>query len=82
MLTRSEPDTQRAAPEVFACPLRWIRLQTYCRLSGDTSDAVHSRRRKRKWIDGVHCRVGPDDHLWINPEEVNRWIEQHPLNDQ
>jgi hypothetical protein len=57
------------------CPLNWIRLAKYCELSGDSSDAVHARRRKRQWTDGKHCRIGPDGNLWINPEEVNKWVE-------
>lgn len=64
------------ATPVFVNPLRWVRLAIYCQLSGDSADAVHARRRKRQWLDGVHCRVGPDGNLWVNPEEVNRWIEQ------
>lgn len=72
-------------PTVYLSPLRWLRLATYCQLSGDTADAVHARRRKRQWTDGVQCRVGPDGNLWVCPEEVNKWIEsssppspQHP----
>lgn len=63
----------------FTNPLRWVRLSVYCHLSGDSVDAVHARRRKRQWTDGVQCRLGPDGNLWVNPEEVNRWIEQRPL---
>lgn len=60
---------------VYRSPLNWIRLAKYCELSGDSSDAVHARRRKRQWTDGLHCRVGPDGNLWVNPEEVNKWVE-------
>lgn len=60
---------------IYTSPLRWIRLATYCRLSGDSADAVHARRRKRQWVDGLHCRVGPDGNLWVNPEEINKWVE-------
>ena len=63
---------------VYATPLRWIRLAAYCELSGDSADAVHARRRKKQWVDGVHCRIGPDGNLWVCPEEVNRWVEQGP----
>lgn len=59
----------------YISPLRWVRLAVYCQISGDTADAVHARRRKRQWIDGVQCRVGPDGNLWVNPGEVNKWIE-------
>lgn len=59
----------------YVSPLNWIKLNKYCEMSGDTPDAVHARRRKKQWEDGVHCRVGPDGNLWINPAEVNKWIE-------
>lgn len=61
--------------DALAPPIKWIRLPKYCELTGDTSDAVHARRRKRHWIDGVQCRIGPDGNLWIDPQEVTRWVE-------
>lgn len=54
---------------------RWVRLSRYCEVTGDTPGAVHARRRKRQWIDGVHCIVGQDGNLWVSPEEVNKWLE-------
>jgi hypothetical protein len=57
---------------------RWIRLAKHCEETGDTPDAVHARRRKRVWIDGVQCRLGPDGNLYINPEEYNAWVESQP----
>jgi len=62
----------------FISPMRWIRVATYCKITGDSTDAVHARRRKRQWTDGVHCKIGPDGNLWVNPEAVNQWIEQSP----
>lgn len=59
----------------YLSPLHWIRLAKYCEMTGDTPDAVHARRRKKQWVDGVHCRLAPDGNLWVNPEEVNRWVE-------
>lgn len=58
-------------------PKNWIRLAKYCDNTGDSPDAVHARRRKRQWTDGLHCKIGPDGNLWVCPEEVNRWIENH-----
>jgi hypothetical protein len=55
---------------------RWVRLAKHCEITGDTSDAVHARRRKRVWTDGVQCKVADDGNLYINPEEWNRWIER------
>jgi hypothetical protein len=57
---------------------RWVRLGLHCSNTGDTPDAVHARRRKRQWQDGVHCRIGPDGNLYVSPEEYNKWVEgQH-----
>jgi hypothetical protein len=54
---------------------RWVKLTKHCAATGDTPDAVHARRRKRVWKDGVQCRLGPDGNLYVNPEEYNKWIE-------
>jgi hypothetical protein len=55
---------------------KWVRLKRYCELTGDTPDAVHARRKRGIWIDGVQCKLGPDGHIWINLEGVDQWIEQ------
>lgn len=54
---------------------RWVKLGKHCADTGDTPDAVHARRRKHQWQDGVQCRIGPDGNLYINPEEYNKWVE-------
>jgi hypothetical protein len=66
----------------FNTPYRWVRLDVHCKATGDTPDAVHARRRKRQWTDGINCGIGPDGKLWVNPEEVNRWVEQGPTAGQ
>ena len=65
-------------PELEQKPQRnWIKLQKYCDETGDTPDAVHARRRKRQWLDGRQCIIGPDGNVWICREEVNRWVESN-----
>lgn len=54
---------------------RWVKLSKHCADTGDTRDAVHARRRKHIWQDGVQCRIGPDGNLYINPAEYNKWVE-------
>lgn len=58
----------------FISPYEWVRLSLHCEATGDTPDAVHARRRKRQWIDGVHCRIAPDGNLYVNPSEYNKWV--------
>jgi hypothetical protein len=54
---------------------KWIKLTKHCNETGDTPNAVHARRHKRQWTEGVQCKVGPDGNLYINPEEYNKWVE-------
>lgn len=57
---------------------RWVKLSKHCDATGDTPDAVHARRKKRVWTDGVQCRLGPDGNLYVNPQEYNAWVESQP----
>lgn len=54
--------------------MKWIKLQKYCNLSGDTSNAVHARRKKGIWLDGIHCQVR-NNNLWVNTEAVEKWVK-------
>lgn len=56
--------------------IRWVKLSRYCELTGDTRDAVYSKRARRIWSDGLHCKMAPDGVLWVNLEEVEKWVEQ------
>jgi hypothetical protein len=56
-----------------------IKLHRYCELTGDTPDAVHTRRRRGEWIDGRHCHLVGGRRLWINLPEVNAWLRSNGL---
>ena len=56
--------------------LKWIKVTRYCELSGDTLEGVRAKRRKRIWIEGVHWCRPADGVIYINPEEVAKWIEE------
>lgn len=56
-------------------PLTWVKLERYVELSGDSVDAVQSRRRVGKWIDGKQCKI-VDGRLWINIPAVEEWVER------
>jgi hypothetical protein len=55
--------------------VKWVKLKKYCQVSGDTSNAVHAKRKRGMWLDGVQCKIGPDGNIWINLEEVEKWVE-------
>lgn len=54
--------------------MKWVKLTKYCELSGDTPDAVYAKNRKHIWQDGIHYRKAPDGCIWINTEEVEKWV--------
>lgn len=56
--------------------MRWVKLNKYCDLTGDTPDAVYAKNRRGLWTPGVHFKKAPDGCLWVNIEEVNKWVEQ------
>ena len=56
--------------------IQWVKLKKYCELSGDTVDAVKSRRKRGMWLEGKHCKRAPDGNLWINLQQVEKWVEQ------
>lgn len=55
--------------------MNWVKLKKYCQISGDTSNAVHAKRKRGMWLDGIQCKVGPDGNIWINLIEVEKWVE-------
>ncbi|KTC99205.1 hypothetical protein [Legionella erythra] len=56
--------------------LKWVKLKKYCQDSGDTANAVHAKRKKGVWLDGIQCKIGPDGNVWINLAEVEKWVEK------
>lgn len=54
--------------------IKWVKLKRYCEISGDTNHAVHAKRKRGMWLDGLHCKLGPDGNLWINLVEVEKWV--------
>lgn len=56
--------------------MKWVKLKKYCQDSGDTANAVHAKRKKGIWLDGIQCKIGPDGNVWVNVEEVEKWVER------
>lgn len=58
--------------------MKWVKLEKYCELSGDTKQAVYFRRKTFIWQEGVQLRKDPQNRLWVNLEEVENWLLQNP----
>ena len=53
-----------------------VTLKRYCAETGDTPYAVHNRRRRGVWVDGVHCYLKGGRRLWINVPAANDWFRE------
>ena len=52
--------------------MKWVKLLRYCEITGDTPNAVHARRKKGTWLDGVHSVFG----RVVRGQEVVNAIQQ------
>jgi hypothetical protein len=55
-----------------------VRLEKWCTITGDTKDAVYSRKRDGKWAEGIHC-IMRDGRLWVNYSEAMKWLKKNPI---
>lgn len=51
----------------------WVPIEAYLRDYDETREAVHTRRSKGIWQDGVHSKFVAGGGLWINLLAVNQW---------
>ena len=54
--------------------LEWVRASKYYELSGETEGTVTTKRSSGQWIEGVHWRIAPDNRVWVNLVEVEKWV--------
>lgn len=55
-------------------PKKWVRVEAYCALTGETKKAVFRRREKGQWRDGKHTKIA-NGRLWVNLIEADLWVE-------
>jgi hypothetical protein len=70
--------TEHHLPEVKAVenyPMKWVKLERYAEISGDTVNAVQARSRTGKWLNGRECKL-IDGRVWINLPAVEQWVEK------
>lgn len=56
--------------------MKWVRLNKYCEISGESRHSVHWKRKAGIYIDGVHTKLGDDNRVWVNLEAIEKWVEQ------
>jgi hypothetical protein len=56
----------------------WVTIDRYLEESGDTAEAVHTRRYRGIWQDGVHCNKPEGAGIWVNLPAVREWWRTRP----
>lgn len=54
--------------------MKWVKARKYCEMTGETFGSIRAKRRAGHFIEGVHYIVAPDRNMWINIEEVEKWL--------
>ena len=68
----------RRVPEIKTVenyPLKWVKLERYVEISGDSVDSVQARRKAGKWLNGRECKL-VNGRVWINLPAVEQWVEK------
>lgn len=58
-----------------AYPMVWVKLEKFCSDRGEDRQAVLSRIRAGKWLEGKHTKM-KDGRRYINVAEADRWVEE------
>jgi len=56
--------------------MHWVLLKKYCELSGESRDSFNSKRRRGLVALGKHFRKAIDGRIWVNLQEMERWVEK------
>lgn len=56
-------------------PVRWVKLEKYAELTGDSVESVNGRRKLGKWVMGNQYRI-VDGRVWVDLRAAQRWVEE------
>jgi len=66
------------ADEIVTLPVKWVRLDAYCKMTGEPGEAVAKRILDGEWAAGKHYKRTSQRVLWVNLIEAGKWVEQQP----
>lgn len=60
---------------------RYVLIDAFCdkatvHYMGYTKEAVLKKIERQVWVRGVHFKKGPDGHILLDTEAIERWVEQ------
>lgn len=56
--------------------MRYLLIPQFCAEIGYTPKAIRRKIESGAWREGHEYRRGPDGHIFINVDAVEKWIER------
>ena len=73
---------QRERVEIIMLSLNCVPISTYCKETGETSDAINKRVQRAIWHEGVQVlKVDGVKERWIDLDEVSKWARKNKIKD-
>ncbi len=54
--------------------LGWVKIRKFAALTGYTVNAIHCKRRRGDWEEGILWRKAPDGNILIHFENFQHWV--------
>jgi len=54
---------------------KWVLIPRFSSLSGYSEKAIQRKREAGVWLENVHWKKAPDGRIFINIEQVDKWVE-------
>ena len=55
--------------------MKWVTVKKLAELSGYSEKAIHIKKERGIWLEGIHWKKSPDGRLQFNIEAIELWIE-------
>lgn len=56
--------------------MRYVRIQKFAELTGNTEQAVQTKIARGTWVEGHEYRRAPDGNIYVDVEGYERWVEE------
>lgn len=71
---RGNEDADDVAPPVYLAPDRYVTIAIQAKIMGLSMNAIRCKIKAGVWIERREYFRGPDGHIYIDREGVQRWI--------
>jgi hypothetical protein len=68
--------TEERPAQVYIAADRYVTIRLYSQISGLGVEAIRSKIKEGKWIEGREYVRSPDGGLFVDREGVARWLKK------